>query len=219
MKLYYFPLSTYSQKVMLAIHERGLDLEHVPVDLRDDADRARYREIYPLGKIPLLVLDDGHLIPESSIIVEYLDTLGDAANRLIPHEPTASRRTRFHDRMFDLYLNDAVATLIFEGWKPPAQRNEEGMETARFRAGVIYDFMEQHLASRTWMMGDAFTLADCAAAPPLAYARQVFPFQGREAIEAYWERLQARESWRAVAAQVAPYLEWMQQRAEQAGKA
>ena len=74
MKLYYFPLSTYSQKVLTALYEKGAEFESEQVRLFDEAERERYREIYPLGRIPLLVLDDGHLIPESSIIVEYLDT-------------------------------------------------------------------------------------------------------------------------------------------------
>ena len=85
MKLYYYPLSTYCQKVLIALYEKSVDFTPERVSLMDDAERDAYRKIYPLGKIPLLVLDDGHWVPESSIIVEYLDT-------------HFSRRTEAHPR-------------------------------------------------------------------------------------------------------------------------
>ena len=188
MQLYYFHPSTYAQKVLIACKEKEVTFEPVIVNLFEESERNRYREIYPIGKVPLLVLDDGHKIPESSIIVEYLDQHSDKGPRLIPADPDASRQTRCHDRMLDLYLNESVAALVFESWKPEAERNAELIERSRYRAGVIYEFMETRLADRTWLMGDGFTIADCAAAPPLAYAREVFPFEGRKAIEDYWQR-------------------------------
>lgn len=219
MKLYYFPLSTYSQKVTIAMHEKGIEAEKISVMLFDPAERDRYREVYPLGKIPLLVLDDGHHIPESSTIVEYLDTEHAGGTRLIPADPTASRQTRFHDRMLDLYLNEAITSLIFESWKPENERNAETIERAHIHAGVIYDFMDHRLADSTWLMGDGFTLADCAAAPPLFYAQQFFPFTGRANIEAYWSRIEERPSWQAVFAEAEPLLEMMRERAVGAGAA
>lgn len=209
MKLYYFPLSTYSQKALMALEEKKISFESELVDLREEAARAKYREIYPLGKVPLLVLDDGHLIPESSIIIEYLDTHFDNGTRLLPTDPELSRRTRFKDRMQDLYLNESVATLIFESWKPEAERNSEAMGKARFRAGVIYDFMEKDLADKRWLMGAEFSMADCAAAPPLFYAQEHLPFNDRPNITAYWKRLSARPSWQKVYTEVKPYLEWV----------
>lgn len=208
MKLYYFPLSSYSQKVLMALYEKNIAFDPEIVDLREEAARAEYRKTYPLGKVPLLVLDDGHLIPESSIIIEYLDSHFESGPRLIPKDPELSRRTRFKDRMQDLYLNESVTTLIFESWKPKAERNQEAIERARFRAGVIYDFMDNDLADKRWLMGSEFSLADCAAAPPLFYAQEHFPFHTRRHIAAYWERLSARPSWQKVFKQVEPYLEW-----------
>ena len=209
MKLYYFPLSTYSQKVTLALHEKGIEVEKIPVMLFDDEERERFRAVYPLGKIPLLVLDDGHQIPESSIIVEYLDTEFGGGPRLIPGDPTLSRQTRFHDRMLDLYLNQSVSNLVFESWKREDERDAQTIERARFHIGVMYDFMESRLADRTWLMGDDFTLADCAAAPPLFYAQEQHPFTDRPNIAAYWSRLQSRPSWQANAAEMKPHLDML----------
>ncbi|MCE2520368.1 MAG: glutathione S-transferase family protein [Alphaproteobacteria bacterium] len=60
-------------------------------------ERERYHKLYPLGRIPLMVLDDGRLIPESSIIGEYLDANLDGGPRLIPPGPDEARQSRFHD--------------------------------------------------------------------------------------------------------------------------
>ncbi len=207
MKLYQFPISTYSQKVLIALAEKGIECETEEVMLLDEAQRAAYREIYPLGKIPLLVLDDGHMIPESSIIVEYLDTHFDGGTKLIPDDPDESRKVRFKDRMLDLYLNEPVATLVFQSWKPEAERDPERIERALETLAVMYRFMDGDLADKTWIHGDAFTLADCAAAPPLYYARQVAPYEEHPNIVAYFERLSARASYAGVVAVAEPYLE------------
>jgi len=55
MKLYYNPISTYSQKVLIALYEKGLDFDSEIVNLMDADARAQYREVYPLGKIPCLL--------------------------------------------------------------------------------------------------------------------------------------------------------------------
>ena len=204
MKLYYFPLSTYSQKVLITCYEKSIEFTPELVFLFDE--EQAYRKIYPLGKIPFLVLDDGHWVPESSIIVEYLDTHFETGPKLIPADPELSRQVRFKDRMYDLYLNDPVTTLIFQGWKPEAERDQALIERSRRRIGVMYDFMEHNLESQTWTNGEEFTMGDCAAAPPLSYAQRVAPFEDRPNIVAYLKRLQERPSIRRVLDEAAPYL-------------
>ena len=206
MKLYYHPLSTYSQKVLMALYEKEVAFEPNVVNLFDEGVRAEYREVYPLGKIPCVVLDDGHMIPESSIIVEYLDTHFGSGTPLIPAAPDDARQVRFKDRMCDLHLNDHVASLVFERWKPEAQRSREIAERANFHIGVVYRFLERNLAGGGWMHGEHFSMADCAAAPPLSYARQVAPFDAHPNVSAYWERLSARPSFARVAEEAAPHL-------------
>lgn len=209
-KLYYHPLSTFSQKVLTAFHEKNVAFTPEIVDLRDEAKRAEYRKLYPLGKIPVLVRDDGWMIPESTIIIEYLEGHFDSGTRLIPKDADRARQARFFDRMYDQYLNDSIATLVFESWKPEAKRNPEAIERARFRAGVMYDFMEKNLEGKSWSLGEEFTMADCAAAPPLLYAPRVFPFEGRKNIQAYWERLRSRPSYQRVLKEAEPYLKALQ---------
>src|ERR1700733_12029766 len=107
MKLYYFPLSTYSQKVLVALYEKGLDFTPEIVSVMDAAAKAEYKaKVNPLGKVPTLVAANGHKIPESTTIIEYLeDNHESSGTRLIPADRAHARLTRFHDRNFDLYLN------------------------------------------------------------------------------------------------------------------
>ncbi len=192
MKLYIHPLSTYSHKAMIACHEAGVDVELETVNLMDEAAKQEYRKIYPIGKVPCLVKDDGHIIPESTIIIEYLNQEHGA--NLIPSDPTEARQTRFRDRMLDNYLTNAIGLLFFQNMRPEEQRDKERVDEANFHASTMYSYLEGDLANKTWLMGDDFSLADCAAFPPLFYAPKLAPFAGNANIEAYWQRLVARPS-------------------------
>lgn len=205
MKFYYNPISTYSQKALIAFYEKGIDFEPNIVKLMDPADLAKYRDVYPMGKIPCLVLDDGHLIPESSIIIEYIDDMG--APRLIDGDSERTRKIRFKDRMLDLYLNDPIVTLLFQGMKPEDQRDVERMATAQFRIDTMYSFMEAEFEEHPFASGDKFSMADCAAAPALFYAEQTAPFAGYKNISAYWERLKQRSSVQRTHEEARPVLE------------
>ncbi len=205
MKLYYNPISTYSHKVLIAFYEKALEFEPNIVNLMDPGDLAKYREVYPMGKIPCLVLDDGHLIPESSIIIEYLDDMDEP--RLIDGDNEQTRKIRFKDRMFDLYLNEPVVTLLFQGMKPEDQRDPERMKTAQFRIDTMYSFMAGEFEKHPFASGDKFSLADCSAAPALFYAEQTAPLSEYKNISAYWERLKQRPSVQRTHEEARPVLE------------
>ena len=77
MKFYYHPISSYCQKVLVAMYEKSIEFEPHTVALMDPEKRAEFRDVYPMGKVPLLVIDDDYFIPESSIIIEYLDEIAE----------------------------------------------------------------------------------------------------------------------------------------------
>ena len=185
MKLYYNPLSTYSQKVLLAFYETGVEFDPIVVNLMDEQAKMEFRELYPIGKIPLLILDDGHPIPESSIIIEYLSSISNDI-KLISDDPTEARKTRFLDRMYDLYLNNPIGTKFFELRKPEVQQSQKILDDCDEKINIMYKNMENNLSDKTWNRGEMFTLADCAAIPPLFYAQQVAPFKDNAVIQAYW---------------------------------
>ena len=202
MKLYYHPISTYSQKVLIALYEKDMAFEREIVQLMDPDARDRYREIYPLGKVPVLALDTGRLIPESTIIIEYLEGLG--GTPLIGGDADQQRQVRFNDRMLDLYLNENVAALLFQGMKAEEQRDQERIARANFQIDTMYSLMEHELGEQEFAAGSEFSMADCAAAPAVFYAQQVASFDGHENICAYWDRLNTRPSIQKVQEEAAP---------------
>ncbi|MCH7821976.1 MAG: glutathione S-transferase family protein [Proteobacteria bacterium] len=204
MKLYYNPISTYSQKVLIAFYEKELDFDPEIIDLMNPDAGEKYRDVYPMGKVPCLQLDDGHIIPESSIIVEYIDPL--ATPTLIKGDADETRRIRFKDRMFDLYLNDAVVTLLFQGMKPDSEQDPERIEKAKFHIATTYSFMENEFANQPYANGEEFMMSDCSAAPGLFYAENIAPFAEHKNISAYWERLKSRPSIQRVHEEAAPIL-------------
>jgi glutathione S-transferase len=204
MKLYYHPRSTYSQKTLLAFYEKDVPFTPVIVGPRD----AELAKLSPLGKIPVLVLDDGWKIPESSIIIEYLDTKFTSGPRLIPQDPDLARQTRFHDRLGDLYVNNSMTTILFDGQKPEAERDPGAVAAARQRLDTLFTGFDDHLSKgRTWIMGDSFTMADCALVPSLGYCRTVHPFDKWKHLAAYAGRAFERPSFARVQAELAPHLE------------
>ena len=207
LKLYYNVASTYSQKALLAFFEKGVPFTPAVVNLQDPAARAEYKKLYPIGKIPLLT-GEGLFIPESSIIIEFLENeFPDSGTKLIPDDKTAARRERFKDRVTDLYLNDPVASIFFDGLKPPEARNPEAVAKARETIGLTYAYMEDALAKNPDAGGADFNMSDCAAFAPLFYAQRLHPFQDYPNIIAYFGRLMARPSVQKLMLELLPALE------------
>jgi glutathione S-transferase len=206
-KLYYHPLSTYSQKVAIGFYEKDVPFHPEIVSLMDPEVRKVYRKIHPFGKIPMLLLESGWRIPESAIILEYLDTHFPKGPKLIPADPERARQARYHERVADLYLNDPISAIFAETMKPEGERDQATIEKAQSCARTAFEAMEKHLASgATYLMGDDFTIADCAAAPPLGYAKQALPFSDFPRLSAYFLRLAERPSYKRALKEALPYL-------------
>jgi glutathione S-transferase len=206
MDLYFAYLSTYSQKALIGLYEKGVDFTPHMVDLSNEEAKAKFREMYPLGKVPLLVRDDGRMIPESTIILEYIDTAFDQEPVLIPRDPELGRRVRFMDRMCDLYLNDPVVSLIFESWKPEAEQNQELIQKSSEKIGIMYRFMDDQLGQSEFLAGEQFSMADCAAMPVLFYANSFAPFGGFDNINRYWEQVSQRPAFQRLKQEAEPYI-------------
>jgi glutathione S-transferase len=205
--LYYHPLSTHSQKALIALREKGFAFEPKITHLENPTEREHYEKIYPLGKLPLLVLNHGPLIPESSIIVEYLDSLG--GDRLISEDPDLARKTRYKDRMFD-YLADAACTLF--NYELKHEGAPEAVSRAHDQVGIVFDFIENELGDQPWANGTSFSLSDCAAAAALFYTARAMSFDEHPRMKAYARRLGERSSVMQVREEAAPHLEALKKR-------
>jgi glutathione S-transferase len=199
MKLYYNPISPYSQKVLIALAEKGLACDKEVVDLGDPAARSAFDKVSRFGKVPFLV-DEARdwRVPESSIIIEYLELHHPGGTELLPRDPDRARQARFHDRVFDLYVTEQGLKIFFDGRRPADKRDPLGVEAAQKRLDKTYALYDEHFAKRQWALGDSFTMADVAAAPGLAIGRLLHPFDAHKNLGEYFARLYARPSVRAV---------------------
>lgn len=205
--LHYHPLSSYCWKVLIALHEKRLPFDATTVDLGDAAGRAAFEALWPSAKIPLL--QDGELfVPETSIQIEHLD-LHHGGPRMLPGDATAQLDVRLWDRLFDNYVMSPLQQAVGHHLRPEGQRDPLALDDARNRLTMAYAMIEARMPGATWAVGEAFTLADCAAAPSLFYASIFLPFPpGHPKLSAYFERLIARPSVARVIADARPYLQY-----------
>ena len=94
--------------------------------------------------------EEDHMIPESSIIIEYLDTHYSSGVQLIPTDKDLARQVRFIDRMQDNYLNDNIATLFFEKMKPADKQDPEKQAKAKEQLGIMYHYMDKQYNETTF---------------------------------------------------------------------
>ncbi|HEX7641158.1 MAG TPA: glutathione S-transferase family protein [Burkholderiaceae bacterium] len=208
MKFYYNPLSTYSQKAMIALYEKDISVQREVVWMNDAESRAAYEKIYPICKVPLLIADDGRMVPESSIVVEYLENHFPQGLKLIPDDPVAARLVRFNDRMADQYVNEPALKILFDKVKI---RNilPEDIERAHKFLAISYDGFNRKLEAGPWVCGQDFTMADCALIPSLYYLEDLVPFAEYKNLAAYWERAKQRPSYRRVMEEFVPVWQGM----------
>ena len=205
MILYYHPLSSYCWKVLIALYENDTPFERAMME--DPGVAEAWLALWPLGKFPVL-RDEARdqTVAEASIIIEYLGQQCPGPFRPIPTGPTQAREVRLMDRLFDNYVMTPMQKIVADRLRPEDSRDPHGVGEARILLGKAYAMLEDRIGMRQWAAGDAFTLADCAAAPALFYADKVEPMRGGfPALAAYLDRLEARASFARVLEEKEPW--------------
>ncbi len=206
--LYFHPLSCYCQKVLVALYENGTPFTPKLVNLGDSGERAEFLALWPIGKFPLLE-DGARLVPESSVIIEYLALHHAGPEALLPENPVAALDIRRLDRFFDLYVTSPMQKIVLDRIRPAENKDPLGVDEAKEMLKRAYGVLEAELEGRTWAAGESFTLADCSAAPALFYAERCVSFQeGYPRLAAYFERLRTRPSFARVLAEAEPYFQF-----------
>ena len=210
LEFHFHPLSSYCWKGLIALYELGAPFEPIAVDLGDADQRAAYLKLSPFGKIPALRdTGRGAEIYETSVMIDYLDQHYPGPAPLVPQDRDAARAVRLADRLFDLYVHNVFQRIVADRLRPEGQGDALGVEQARGQLRDAYEVLEARLGGKTWAAGEAFTLADCAAAPALFYADLIEPIGGgRPALSAYLERLRARPSVARAIAEAKPFFQY-----------
>jgi glutathione S-transferase len=205
--LYQHPLASFCHKVLIALYENGTPFESVVVDLGDKTASAEFFALWPIGKIPLLRDDRlGRTVPETSIIIEYLQQHYPGPQALLPHAEALRLETRLWDRFFDSYVQVPMQKIVADRLRADGEKDPRGVSEAHATLGTAYAMLDKRMGGKTWVVGDAFSMADCAAAPALFYAGIVSPFASDYPnVVSYFDRLAERPSFVRTLAEARPY--------------
>ena len=194
MKLYSADLSPYSSKIRLQLYAKGL--EQVAIELPANFMTPAWRETSPIGRLPVLELDDGSIIPESDAIAAYLEEAYPTPS-LLGVTPKESADVRVLARLADAYLITSVFNLAGGQGRP----RREGELRDRFVANALRGFeaLEQILnGAGGYACVGRLTLADCALVPALFMVENVLPHSdvdnpiaASRKVGAYWTAIQS----------------------------
>lgn len=207
LELFLHPLSSYCHKVLIAFYENDIPFQVRQVD--DPAVAREWEMLSPLKKFPVLRdTGRGRVVPESTIIIEYLETHFPEKVKLIPRDPELAWQVRLRDRFFDNYLHTTMQAFAADCLRPAGKKDPYGLEQARAMFVKALGLVDADMTHRTWAMGETFTLADCAAAPPIYYGNRFFgPFRETHPnAMAYLDRLMARPSYARVLEEAKPFM-------------
>ncbi|BAN47241.1 glutathione S-transferase family protein [Metapseudomonas resinovorans] len=193
--LYGHPFSSYTQKALIALYENDMPFEFRCLGPDTPRFGEEWLRLWPIGKFPVL-LDGTRSVAESSIIIEYLQLAYGGPVGLLPGDPGEALEVRFRDRFFDLHVMSPVQHAVGGAMSGDDGKRREALADAVEKLERAYVWLEANLGGGPWATGEAFTLADCAAAPALFYADWTHPIaQTYPRLKAYRARLLARPSY------------------------
>jgi glutathione S-transferase len=158
-RLYLHPFSSYCQKVLVALYENGTPFEHRHLEEGDNA--AELAALWPIKRFPVLV-ENGRSVLEASCIIEYLQLHHPGPVRLIPDDPDAALEVRMLDRFFDQYVSTPQQKFVYDALRPQDSRDPHGVGEAAAMLDKAYAWLDARMEGRSWAVGEAFSLADCA---------------------------------------------------------
>jgi len=204
-QLFAHPFSSYCQKVLIALYENGISFSLRMLGPDQPQNGAEFALIWPIKRMPVLV-DDGRPVMESSIIIEYLQCHHPGPVRLIPADPEGALDVRFMDRFFDNYVMTPQGRIVFNSLRATDKRDSYGVTEAQSQLDNAYAWLDTRMKTREWAANDAFSLADCAAAPSLFYADWTYRIpESFSHVHAYRRRLLARPSFARAVDAARPY--------------
>lgn len=164
MKLYGSDTSPYVRKVRIVIAEKNISCDWV---LERPADSGgRFRELNPLGKIPVLETDNGGVIYDSPVIAEYLDSLSTPG--LIPESGDKRWQVQTLHAMGDGIMDATVARML-ELRKPEDKKTAAVVSKQEGKIADALQALESTVTGKSFVVGNDFSMADIAIATALSY--------------------------------------------------
>jgi|TARA_B100000315_G_scaffold112565_3_gene103145 glutathione S-transferase len=172
MKLYYFPIAPNPTKVRVYLAEKGIQVDEVVVDFRQQEQRSeQHLARNPLGKLPVLELDDGSHLTESLVIMELFEELHPEPP-MIGGDPYERARVRRLERIADLGVLLPVGRIIHATKSPLGYPpNPEVAAAERKALPNALAVLNDDLSDRPFVAGDQPTIADCTLFSAFTFAQ------------------------------------------------
>ena len=165
MKLLGSVTSPYVRKARIVLAEKKIDYSFELENPWDD--KSRVPDANPLGKVPVLVLEDDSTLFDSRVIVEFLDGVS-PLSRLIPSNNREKIEVKRWEALADGVVDAAVA-VVMETRRPVKQKSEPTIKRQMEKIERGLAVMSRDLDDKPWCTGNAFTLADIACGVALGY--------------------------------------------------
>ncbi len=198
--------SPFVRKTWIFLKEKGLAFEHAQLDplIKDD----HFLRMNPMGRIPILELDDGEFLSDSSVICDYLERVHPTPP-LYPGAPIDRARALWLEEFADTDLTAVCARVFWMFIIFPIRTGDpvDLKEVAAYQAETfpkVFDYLEQIAPAEGWIFGDQFSLADIALASPvrlLDLAGAPLDAAGWPNFERYYRRIYARPSAQSIVAE------------------
>jgi glutathione S-transferase len=206
--LYLHPLSSYCHKALIAFYENAIAFTPEIVNLGDPASRDNFKKVWPMAKFPVLRDDSrNQVIPESTSIIEYLDRHYPGPVKLLPNDDDdLAAQVRATDRFYDLHVHNNMQQIVGDKLRPADGHDPIGLKEAKERLAIALGIAEEQMATRKWACGDVFSMADCAAGPPLFFINKMMPLSKH--LKNYLERLTQRPSYARALREAEPFMQY-----------
>jgi glutathione S-transferase len=193
LKLYYNPLSTNARRVWIALLEKQLDFELIPLKLNGDQFQPDFLAISPFHHVPVLADGDFHVI-ETLAILDYLEAKYPAIV-LLPEDLKERAIVRMVQMVTVNELVPAMSPLVRQTFGGEADL--QALEKSRQQVSAVLSFFEGLLGENTFFgKGDRITLADIVAGVSLVWMPELgMSLDEYPNLKAWSERLVSRESW------------------------
>lgn len=165
MKLIGSNTSPFVRKVRVVLAEKKIEYDY---ELENPAAAdTKVPAVNPLGKIPVLILDDETPLFDSRVIVEYIDNVT-PNNKLLPGPNRERAEVKRWEALADGVL-DAAVSIIYETRRPKNEQSPAWIERQQGKVARSLEFMSAQLGENAHCMGTHFSLADVAVGTALGY--------------------------------------------------
>lgn len=165
MKLLTSLTSPYGRKIRVVLAEKHIECERIIVQAGDPASNVS--QFNPLGKVPVLILDDGQALYDSPVIAEHLDEIS-PVGKLIPQEHRQAIRVKLKEALAD-GITDAAVLVVLERRRPVELQSLDWIYRQQQKVEHGLAALSAELGEQKWLLSNRYSLADIATGCMLSY--------------------------------------------------